>query len=44
MGDLHSESPAYGFDLFHSIRLETVVDAIEAFAAWVRSREEAQQT
>jgi hypothetical protein len=25
------------FDLFHSIRFETVVDAIEAFAAWVRS-------
>jgi acetyl esterase/lipase len=26
------------FDLFHSIRFETVVDGIEAFAAWVRSR------
>ena len=31
------------FDLFHSLRFETVVDAIEAFAAWVRSREEPQQ-
>jgi acetyl esterase/lipase len=28
----------HAFDLFHSIRFETVVDAIEAFAAWVRSR------
>ncbi len=27
------------FDLFHSIRFEAVVDAIEAFAAWVRSRD-----
>ena len=25
------------FDLFHSIRFETLIDAIEAFAAWVRS-------
>jgi acetyl esterase/lipase len=25
------------FDMFHSIRYETVVDAIEDFAAWVRS-------
>ena len=31
-GALHS------FDLFHSIRFEHVVDGIEAFAAWVRSR------
>jgi acetyl esterase/lipase len=28
----------HSFDLFHSIRFETVVDGIEAFAAWVRSR------
>jgi acetyl esterase/lipase len=27
----------HGFDLFRSRRFETVVDAIEAFAAWVRS-------
>jgi acetyl esterase/lipase len=25
------------FDLFHSIRFETLIDGIEAFAAWVRS-------
>ena len=31
-GALHS------FDLFHSLRFEAVVDAIEAFAAWVRSQ------
>ena len=29
----------HAFDLFHSIRFEAVVDAIEAFAAWVRSRQ-----
>lgn len=29
----------HAFDLFHSLRFEAVVDAIEAFAAWVRSRE-----
>jgi acetyl esterase/lipase len=28
----------HSFDLFHSIRFETVVDAIEAFATWVRSQ------
>jgi hypothetical protein len=28
----------HSFDLFHSIRFERVVDGIEAFAAWVRSR------
>jgi acetyl esterase/lipase len=28
------------FDLFHSLRFDAVVDAIEAFAAWTRSREE----
>jgi acetyl esterase/lipase len=27
------------FDLFHSIRFDTVVDGIESFACWVRSRE-----
>jgi hypothetical protein len=27
------------FDLFGSIRFETVVDGIEAFTAWVRYRE-----
>jgi acetyl esterase/lipase len=28
----------HSFDLFHSVRFEEVVDAIEAFAAWVESR------
>jgi acetyl esterase/lipase len=28
----------HSFDLFHSIRFETVVDAIEAFTTWVRSQ------
>jgi hypothetical protein len=27
----------------HSLRFEAVVDGIEAFAAWVRSRQRAQQ-
>lgn len=36
---VYAELPAaqHGFDLFRSRRFETVVDAIEAFAAWVRS-------
>jgi acetyl esterase/lipase len=29
----------HGFDRFHSIRFERVVDAVEDFAAWVRLRE-----
>jgi acetyl esterase/lipase len=29
----------HAFDLFHSLRFEAVIDAIEAFAAMVRSRE-----
>ena len=33
----------HSFDLFHSIRFETVVDGIEAFTAWVRSRRPAGQ-
>ena len=42
---VYAELPGaqHAFDLFHSIRFETVVNAIEAFTAWVRSREEAQQ-
>jgi acetyl esterase/lipase len=41
---VYAELPGalHAFDLFHSIRFETVVDAIEAFAAWVRSRGDAQ--
>jgi hypothetical protein len=31
----------HAFDLFHSIRFERVVDAVEAFVPWViRAREE----
>jgi acetyl esterase/lipase len=37
---VYAELPGahHTFDLFHSIRFETVVDGIEAFSAWVRSR------
>ncbi len=37
---VYAELPGgqHTFDLFHSIRFEVVVDAIEAFSAWVRSR------
>jgi hypothetical protein len=31
------------FDLVHSLRFETVVDAVEAFAAWARSHRAARQ-
>jgi hypothetical protein len=36
---VYAELPGaqHSFDLFHSVRFETVIDAIEAFAAWVRS-------
>jgi acetyl esterase/lipase len=36
---VYAELPGgqHSFDLFHSLRSETVVDGIEAFAAWVRS-------
>lgn len=39
---LYAELPGaqHGFDLFRFRRLETVVDAIELFAAWVRSARE----
>jgi acetyl esterase/lipase len=38
---VYAELPGaqHAFDLFHSLRFEMVVDAIEAFAAWVRSRQ-----
>jgi acetyl esterase/lipase len=38
---VYAELPGaqHAFDLFGSLRFETVVDAIEAFSAWVRSRE-----
>jgi hypothetical protein len=32
----------YGFDLFHSIRFETVVDGAGAFTFWVWTREAAR--
>ena len=37
---VYAELPGaqHSFDLFHSVRFETVIDAIEAFAAWVRSQ------
>jgi dipeptidyl aminopeptidase/acylaminoacyl peptidase len=28
----------HSFDMFHSIRFETVVDTIEAFTGWVRTQ------
>ena len=36
---VYAELPGahHAFDFFHSVRFEAVVDAIEAFAAWVRS-------
>src|SRR5512132_4357904 len=36
---VYAELPGaqHGFDFFHSLRFDTVVDGIEAFAAWVRS-------
>jgi acetyl esterase/lipase len=38
---VYAELPGaqHGFDLFGSLRFEQVVDAVEAFTAWVRSRE-----
>ena len=38
---IYAELPAaqHGFDRFHSIRFERVVDAVADFAAWVRLRE-----
>ena len=37
---VYAELPGaqHSFDLFHSLRFEALVDAIEAFAAWVRSQ------
>jgi acetyl esterase/lipase len=37
---VYAELPGaqHSFDLFHSVRFETVIDAVEAFAAWIRSR------
>ena len=40
---VYAELPGaqHAFDLFHSLRFEAVIDAIEAFTAWIRSRETA---
>ena len=37
---VYAELPGaqHSFDLFHSVRFETVIDAIEGFTTWVRSR------
>lgn len=37
---VYAELPGaqHGFDLFHSVRFDTVVGGVEAFTAWVRSR------
>ena len=37
---VYAELPGaqHSFDLFHSVRFESVIDAIEAFAAWLRSQ------
>ena len=37
---LYAELPGaqHSFDLFHSVRFETAINAIEAFAAWIRSQ------
>lgn len=37
---VYAELPGaqHSFDMFHSIRFEAVVDGIEAFAAWVRTK------
>jgi len=37
---VYAELPGgqHGFDLFHSVRFEPVIDGIEAFAAWTLSR------
>jgi acetyl esterase/lipase len=43
---VYAELPGgqHSFDLFHSIRFDTLVDGIEAFAAWVRSGEERRES
>lgn len=40
---VYAELPGaqHGFDRFHSLRFEKVVDGIEAFTAWITSREQA---
>jgi acetyl esterase/lipase len=42
---VYAELPGaqHGFDRFHSLRFEKVVDAIEAFTAWIRAREQSRR-
>ena len=42
---VYTERPGaqHGFDRFHSLRFDTVVNGIDAFAAWARSREQAHK-
>jgi acetyl esterase/lipase len=42
---VYAELPGgqHTFDLVHSLRFEAVVDGIEAFAAWVRTRDAAER-
>jgi acetyl esterase/lipase len=42
---VYAELPSaqHGFDRFHSLRFDTVVNGIDAFAAWVRSREQTRK-
>jgi acetyl esterase/lipase len=39
---VYAELPGgqHGFDRFHSLRFESVVNAVEAFTAWIRSRDD----
>lgn len=43
---VYAELPGahHGFDRFHSLRFEKVVDGIEAFTAWIRSPEQSSHT
>lgn len=36
---VHAELPGaqHGFDLYHSVRFETLINGVEAFTAWVRT-------
>jgi acetyl esterase/lipase len=42
---VYAELPGaqHGFDRFHSLRFESVTNAVEAFAAWVQSRDDCRR-
>jgi acetyl esterase/lipase len=42
---VYAELPGgqHGFDRFHSLRFESVVNAVEAFAAWIHSRDDSDR-